>query len=60
MMNFAYEFVIIFNGGATIEIPHATLQDCHHTQITVEENPKLLYYTQKGIDTIEFGCITTK
>ena len=59
-MNFIYAFVTIFNGTMKVEIPYATLDDCHNTQVTVEKNPQLLYYTQRGIETIEFGCITTK
>ena len=57
-MNFAYAFIIIFNGINMIEIPYPTLEMCHEAQILVENNPRRLYYTDKGIDTIEFGCIT--
>ena len=49
--------MIIFNDKVIIEIPYDSMESCRIAEASIDEDPRTLYYTERGIDRIEYGCI---
>ena len=57
-MSLLVYLMIVFNNKVTIEIPYATMQECLVAQEQITKEPQRLIYTKRGINSIEYRCIS--
>ena len=50
-------FVVVFNNQYATSVEYETLEKCLTQQYAVEKDPSLLYYDDRDIITIEYGCV---
>ena len=50
-------FVVVFNNQYVSAIEYNSLEQCLEQQYSVENDPSVLYYNDKPITTIEYGCV---